>query len=105
MSEEGGIAQRSSADPVLRPTAVSLEALVFHGFALSKRLLPLPVDLCIKLNDVAPSLQSDYRIFLTTTRDSAPASRIGTQALAGRPLELLPLHRKAGSHVPPNSLS
>lgn len=29
MGEEGGIAQRSSADPVLRPTAVSLEALVF----------------------------------------------------------------------------
>jgi hypothetical protein len=42
---------------------------------LSKRTLLFPVDLSVKLNDVAPSLQPDYRIFLTTTRDSAPASR------------------------------
>jgi len=53
----------------------------------------LPVDLSLKLNDVAPSLQSRYRTFITTTRDSAPAPRFGTLTLTGRPLESLPWHR------------
>jgi hypothetical protein len=70
----------------------------------SKGLLPFPVDLSVKLNDVAPWLQSRYRTFITTTRNSVPALRLGTRALAGRPLEFLPSHRGAGSHVPHKSL-
>src|ERR1700747_1597164 len=77
---------------------------MLHDFALSKGLLPLPVDHSLKLNDVAPSLQSRYRTFLTITRDSAPAPRFGTLTLTGRPLESLPWHRCAGSHVPHKSL-
>jgi len=65
----------------------------------------LPVDQLLKLNDVAPSLQSRYRTFITTTRDSAPAPRFGTLTLTGRPLESLPWHRCAGSHVPHKSLN
>ena len=65
----------------------------------------MPVDHSLKLNDVAPSLQSRYRTFLTTTRDSAPAPRFGTLTLTGRPLESLPWHRCAGSHVPHKSLN
>jgi hypothetical protein len=78
---------------------------MLHDLALSKGLLPLPVDHSLKLNDVAPSLQSRYRTFLTTTRDSAPAPRFGTLTLTGRPLESLPWHRCAGSHVPHKSLN
>src|SRR5215471_5866739 len=69
-----------------------------------KGLLPFPVDLSVKLNDVAPWLQSRYRTFIATTRNSVPALRLGTPALAGRPLEFLPSHRCAGSHVPHKSL-
>jgi hypothetical protein len=64
-----------------------------NGFALSKRLLPLPVDLPIRPDGVTPSLQPHYRTFLTTTGDSAPVPRFGTRALVGLPLELLPSHR------------
>src|SRR5271165_1436088 len=60
---------------------------ILHDFALSKRLLPFPVDLPVKLDGVAPSLRPRYRAFITTTRDSAPVPRIGTQALMGLPLE------------------
>src|SRR5918992_1886617 len=66
---------------------------LLNGFALSKRFLPSLVDHSIKLNNVAPSLQPHYRAFLTTTRDSAPVPRLGTLALVGQPLELLPSHR------------
>src|ERR1035438_10440081 len=76
---------------------------ILHDFALSKRLLPLPVDLPVKLDSVAPSLQFHYRTFVTTTRDSAPVPRFGTRALMGLPLELLPSHRVTGSHVPHKS--
>src|SRR3974377_1508927 len=76
---------------------------MLHDFAFSKGLLPLPVDHSLKLHDVAPSLPSRYRTFLTTTRDSAPAPRFGTLTLTGRPLESLPWHRCAGSHVPHKS--
>jgi hypothetical protein len=70
------------------------QAFVFlNGFALSKRFLPSLVDHSLKLNHVAPSLQPHYRAFLTTTRDSAPVPRLGTLALVGQPLELLPSHR------------
>src|ERR1700687_50403 len=73
---------------------------MLHDLALFKGLLPLPVDNSLKLTDVAPSLQSRYRTFLTTTRDSAPAPRFGTLTLTGRPLESLPWHWCAGSHGP-----
>ena len=43
--------------------------------------------------DVAPSLPRHYSDFLTTTSDSAPVPRIGTQVLVGSPLERLPSHR------------
>jgi hypothetical protein len=64
-----------------------------NGFALSNGSSRGPVDHSIKLDRVAPSLQSHYRTFGTTTRDSAPVPRIGTLALVGRPLERLPCHR------------
>ena len=41
----------------------------------------------------APSLHAHYRHFLATTSPSAPVPRIGTQALVGPPLGLLPSHR------------
>ena len=44
------------------------------------------------------------RSLLATTGRSVPALRIGTLALAGPPLGLLPWHRRAGSHVPSRSL-
>ena len=43
--------------------------------------------------DVAPSLHRQYSDFLTTTSDSVPGPRIGTQVLVGSPLERLPSHR------------
>ena len=43
--------------------------------------------------DVAPSLHRHYSDFITTTSDSAPVPRIGTQVLVGSPLERLPSHR------------
>src|SRR3974377_266637 len=78
---------------------------MLHDFAFSKGLLPLPVDHSLKLHDVAPSLPSRYRTFLTPTPDSAPAPRFGSLTLTGRPLESLPWHRCAGSHVPHKSLN
>src|SRR5262249_24074302 len=65
---------------------------------------PFPVDHSVKLDSVAPSLRFHYRTFTTTTRNSAPAPRVGTRALMGLPLEPLPSHRGAGSHVPHKSL-
>ena len=43
--------------------------------------------------DVAPSLHRHYSDFITTTSDSVPVPRIGTQVLVGSPLERLPSHR------------
>ena len=43
--------------------------------------------------DVAPSLHRHCSDFSTTTSDSAPVPRIGTQFLVGSPLERLPSHR------------
>ena len=42
---------------------------------------------------MAPLLQSHYATFLATTGHSVPVTRIGTLALVGLPLELLPWHR------------
>jgi hypothetical protein len=61
-----------------------------NGFALSKRLLPFPVDLPIKPDSAASLLQLHYRAFITHTGDSVPVPRFGTLALMGLPLELLP---------------
>src|SRR5262249_51237690 len=48
------------------------------------------VDPTTRPDDWAPSLQAPYRPFAATTRPSAPVLRIGTLALVGQPLELLP---------------
>jgi hypothetical protein len=52
----------------------------------------LLVDLRIKLNNAAPSVQFYYRTFLPTTGCSAPVPRIGTLILVVPPLEFLPYH-------------
>jgi hypothetical protein len=51
------------------------------------------VDPTIRLGDWAPSLHAHYRHFDATTSPSAPVPRIGTLALVGPPLGLLPSHR------------
>ena len=51
------------------------------------------VDRSMKLGDWAPSLHAHYRHFHATTSPSAPVPRIGTRALVGPPLGLLPSHR------------
>ena len=43
--------------------------------------------------DVAPSPHRQYSDFLTTTGDSVPGPRIGTQVFVRSPLERLPSHR------------
>lgn len=53
----------------------------------------MTVDLSIKLDSVAPSLQRHYSTFFTTTRNSVPVPRIGTRVLVGLPLGHLPWHR------------
>ena len=50
------------------------------------------VDPTTKPGDWAPSLHAHYRHFDATTSPSAPVLRIGTRALVGLPLELLPSH-------------
>ncbi len=42
---------------------------------------------------VAPSLHRQYSDFITTTSDSVPVPRLGTQVLVGSPRERLPSHR------------
>jgi hypothetical protein len=59
-----------------------------------------------KPGDWAPSLHAHYRHFDATTSPSAPVPRIGTLALVGLPLELLPWHRSdrfPGSPFEPGS--
>ena len=51
------------------------------------------VDPTTKLDDLAPSLHAHYRHFHATTSQSVPVPRIGTLALVGLPLGLLPWHR------------
>src|SRR5262249_52121349 len=51
------------------------------------------VDPTTRPDDWAPSLQTHYRSFDANTSPSAPVPRIGTLALVGRPLGLLPWHR------------
>src|SRR6516225_1687793 len=66
-----------------------------NGFALSMGFLPKPVlgpirdrthgpvDPRPELNNAAPSLQLDYRAFITTTGCPAPVPRLGTLILMG----------------------
>ena len=49
---------------------------------LATELLPLPVGSGLQLNNAAPSIQSHYRAFPSTTSCSAPVPRIGTLILA-----------------------
>src|SRR3954447_579540 len=59
------------------------------------------LTIAIPLDEAAPSLQPHYRAFLTTTSDSAPVLRLGTQGLAGAACLTGSLHIGAtGSHVP-----
>ena len=50
----------------------------------------MAVDLSIKPNSVAPSLERHYSTFITTKRNSAPVLSIGTRVLVVLPLEHLP---------------
>ena len=61
-----------------------------NGFALPKGSSRMAVDLSIKPDSVAPSLQRHYSAFITTTRNSAPVLRIGTRVLMVLPLGHLP---------------
>ena len=54
-----------------------------NGFALLTEILPSRVVSAVKLDEAAPSLQSHYRTFSTTTGCSVPVSRIGTHTLMG----------------------
>src|SRR4051795_8459975 len=66
--------------------------LVLPGIRLTVAIPP---------DEAAPSLQPHYRAFLTTTSDSAPVLRLGTQGLAGAACLTGSLHIGAtGSHVP-----
>ena len=59
------------------------------------------MTVAIPPDEAAPSLQPHYRAFLTTTSDSAPVLRLGTQGLAGAACLTGSLHIGAtGSHVP-----
>ena len=59
----------------------------------------------IKLNNVAPSVQSHYGTFNPTTSDSAPVLRVGTLALVDAVHLSFSLHIAAtGSYVPYQSL-
>jgi hypothetical protein len=68
----------------------------------SRQFLPdHRLTVALSLNEAAPSLQLHYRAFLTTTSDSAPVLRLGTQGLAGATCLTGSLHIGAtGSHVP-----
>jgi len=64
------------------------------------------VDPTTKPGDWASSLHAHYRHFFATTSPSAPVPRIGTLALVGLPLGLLPWHRSdrfPGSMFEPES--
>jgi hypothetical protein len=61
-----------------------------NGFALPEGSSRMAVDLSIKPNSVAPSLQRHYSTFITTTRNAAPVLRIGTRVLMVLPLGHLP---------------
>jgi protein gp37 len=87
---------------------------LLERLCLVHRLLPFPVGQWPRLNNAAPSLQSHYRAFDTTTGCSAPAPRFGTLTLAvgaacGLSLHVvgrdeaqgLTFHRKAWSSFAP----
>jgi hypothetical protein len=71
----------------------------------SRQFLPdHRLTVAFPLDEAAPSLQPNYRAFLTTTSDSAPVLRLGTQGLAGATCLTGSLHIGAtGSHVPHGS--
>ena len=64
-----------------------------YGFAFCHELLPFLVGSFHQQNNPAPLLHVHYRRFLTSTSQSAPVPRLGTQVLVGLPLERLPSHR------------
>jgi len=68
---------------------------ISNGFAFLKGSSRLPVDLSVKLDSVASSLQRYYSLFIATARNSAPLPHIGTRILTVLPLGCLPSHRGA----------
>ena len=80
---------------VPRRTLSTHPALITRPMAAFHRWVPPHcwVDRSMKLGDWAPSLHAHYRHFHATTSPSAPVPRIGTLALVGLPLGLLPWHR------------
>src|SRR3954447_10002317 len=72
----------------------------------SRQFLPdHRLTVALPLDEAAPSLQLHYRAFLTTTSDSAPVLRLGTQGLTGATCLTGSLHIGAtGSHVPYGSV-
>ena len=85
-------------------TSRSASKIRFHSFVrLPNNMLGNHIRLCFchelllsqvgsihQLNNLAPSLHVHYRRFITTTNQSAPVPRIGTQVLVGLPLGRLP---------------
>ena len=79
---------------------------ISNGLALLTQILPLLVVHAVSLDDAAPSLQSHYRTFITTTGCSVPVPRIGTLALVGAAHSRGSLSiGTTGSHVSHQSLN
>ncbi len=105
---------RSSSAGELHPYALTepYVKLSFHTALLAPdrpaarceitTVLPgIRLTVALPLDEAAPSLQPHYRAFLTTTSNSAPVLRLGTQGLAGSACLTGSLHIGAtGSHVP-----
>ncbi len=65
---------------------------------LRSKVLPFRLSFVLCTDDPAPSLQTHYRSFITTTSRSAPVPRIGTLASRGPPAHASPL--PSGRQVP-----
>ncbi len=63
---------------------------ISNGLVLDNESSRFMVVTSLKPNKDMPLLRSHYNCFIATTHDSATVLRIGTQALAGAPLEPLP---------------
>jgi len=73
------------------PSSGSYRPAVTYGLVSPKGSSHLWLASRAKLDDSAPSLQSHYKTFITTTSWSAPVPRIGTLASRGLPAWASPL--------------
>src|ERR1700740_1776801 len=90
-AKKGWFPTPDGVDPEPRTSTMPSKASILsNGFALLKGSSRRAVDLSIKPDSVAPSLQRHYSTLITTTRNSVPVLRIGTRGLVGLPLEHLP---------------